>query len=89
MISLTGLTGGTAIGRLIEPRQAQIGRFTLTDCPIAIADLQVFDIWGIAERPALVIGMNWLRMFKRVSVDYGRKELRFEVGSAGARTTTV
>jgi predicted aspartyl protease len=81
MISLTGLTGGTAVGRLIAPDQAQIGRFTLTDCPIAIADLQVFDIWGLSERPALVIGMNWLRMFKRVSVDYGRKELRFELGA--------
>lgn len=81
MIALTGLTGGTVIGRLINPSQAQVGRFTLTDCPIAIADLQVFDIWGLADRPALVIGMNWLRMFKRVSVDYGRKELRFELGA--------
>ncbi|WP_166932594.1 aspartyl protease family protein [Rhizomicrobium electricum] len=86
MIALTGLTGGTAIGRLIKPSQADIGRFTLTDCPIAIADLQVFDIWGLADRPALVIGMNWLRLFKRVSVDYGRKELRFELGAAGHPT---
>jgi predicted aspartyl protease len=86
MIALTGLTGGTAIGRLIRPGQAQIGRFTLTDCPIAIADLQVFEIWGLTERPALVIGMNWLRRFKRVSVDYGRKELRFELGAAGHPT---
>lgn len=86
MIALTGLTGGTAIGRLIRPSQAQIGRFTLTDCPIAIADLQVFEIWGLTERPALVIGMNWLRHFKRVSVDYGRKELRFELGAAGHPT---
>jgi predicted aspartyl protease len=86
MIALTGLTGGTAIGRLIKPGRADIGRFTLTECPIAIADLQVFDIWGLADRPALVIGMNWLRLFKRVSVDYGRKELRFELGAAGHPT---
>jgi predicted aspartyl protease len=86
-IALTGLTGGMAIGRLIHPREAQLGRITITNCPIAIADLQVFDIWGLAERPALVIGMNWLRRFKRVQVDYARKELRFEIGSAWSRAT--
>jgi predicted aspartyl protease len=85
-IALTGLTGGTAIGRLIAPREAQLGRIGLTNCPIAIADLQVFEIWGLADRPALVIGMNWLRRFKRVSVDYGRRELRFEIGSTADRT---
>ena len=79
-VALTGLTGGTAIGRLTSPREVRIGRATLTDCPIAIADLQVFDIWGLNDRPALLIGMNWLRHFKRVEVDYGRKDLRFEVG---------
>jgi predicted aspartyl protease len=79
-VGLTGLTGGTAAGRLIAPREAQLGRFTLSNCPIAIADLQVFDIWGLTERPALVIGMNWLRQFRRISVDYGRQDLRFEVG---------
>lgn len=77
---LSGLTGGTALGRIITPREIQLGRLTVTNCPMAIADLQVFDIWGLAHRPALVLGMNWLRRFKRVSIDYGRRELRFELG---------
>ena len=81
-VALTGLTGGTAIGRLVGPREVKIGRASVTDCPIAIADLQVFDIWGLNDRPALLIGMNWLRHFKRVEIDYGRKDLRFEIGSA-------
>lgn len=34
----------TAIGRLVAPRKAGIGRLTITNCPIAIADLQIFDI---------------------------------------------
>lgn len=79
---LSGLTGGTAIGRLVTPSEVQLGRLSVTNCPLAIADLQVFEIWGLSDRPALVLGMNWLRRFKRVSIDYGRKELRFEVGRA-------
>ena len=65
------------------PREVGLGRLSISDCPIAIADLQVFEIWGLTERPALVIGMNWLRHFKRVEIDYGRKDLRFEVGRNG------
>jgi predicted aspartyl protease len=79
-VLLTGLTGGTALGKLIRPREVQLGRLSVSNCPLAIADLQVFEIWGLADRPALVLGMNWLRKFKRVSIDYGRKELRFEIG---------
>ena len=79
-MQLIGLTGGTAIGRVVSVHEVNIGQISLTGCPIAIADLQVFDIWGLAERPALVIGMNWLRQFSRVEVDYGRKDLRFQIG---------
>jgi predicted aspartyl protease len=82
-VQLTGLTGGTATGRLLYPRRVDLGRLTITDCPIAIADLQVFEIWGLSERPALVIGMNWLRHFKRVEIDYGQHDLRLELGRNG------
>jgi hypothetical protein len=87
-IQLTGLTGGTATGRLLFPRRVDLGRLTLSECPIAIADLQVFELWGLIERPALVIGMNWLRHFKRVEIDYGRKDLRFQFSSNGFGVNT-
>ena len=84
-VELTGLTGGTATGRLLFPRRVDLGRLTLSECPIAIADLQVFELWDLTERPALVIGMNWLRQFKRVEIDYGRQDLRFQLSSNGFR----
>lgn len=47
-----------------------------------IADLQVFHLWGLQDRACLFVGMNWLRRFNRVAIDYGRKELRFDLASA-------
>lgn len=78
-MELTGLTGGTAVARLTTPRLAEIGKLEFVNCTIAIADLQVFEIWGLKDKPALLIGMNWLRQFKRVSIDYARQEIRFEL----------
>lgn len=79
-IELIGLTGGSAVGHLITPHLAEIGTLSIMDAPIAIADLQVFTLWEVQDRPALLIGMNWLRQFHRVSIDYGQREIRFELG---------
>ncbi len=81
-MKLIGLTGGTAEAHLTTPRLAEIGTLSFIDCTIAIADLQVFEIWGLKDKPALLIGMNWLRQFKRVSIDYGRQEIRFELAQS-------
>lgn len=83
-MELTGLTGGTALARLTTPRLAEIGKLQFVNCTIAIADLQVFEIWGLKDKPALLIGMNWLRQFRRVSIDYARREIRFELTQMGS-----
>jgi hypothetical protein len=41
----------------------------------------VFDIWGLSNRPALLIGMNYLREFASVAIDYRLKEIRFDLAS--------
>jgi hypothetical protein len=57
-----------------------------TDCPLVIADFQIFDVWGLHRHPALLIGMNFLRQFSKVSIDYGLKELRFDLARLSSVT---
>jgi hypothetical protein len=59
----------------------QLQRLEFTDCSLVIVDLQVFDIWGLSDKPALMIGMNYLRQFASVAIDYGLKEIRFDLAS--------
>ena len=77
-ISLVDVTGGKASGSVTLVKKIQIMELELTDCPLVIADFKVFDVWGLTQRPALLIGLNFLRRFSKVSIDYGRKELRFD-----------
>ncbi len=51
---------------------------TFTDCPLVIADFLVFDAWGLRQRLALLIGMNLLRQFGRVSIHHRTQELCFD-----------
>jgi len=80
-VRLTGITGGTMDGRVTSVERVQVGGLDYSDNGLVIADLQIFDLWGLGDRPALFIGMNLLRQFSRVTVDYGRKEIRFEFAS--------
>jgi len=85
-IPLTGVTGGVVKGGVANVKNVKFGGLTFEDSRIAIADLQIFRLWELQDNPSLFIGMNWLRRFNRVSVDYGRKELRFDLNMAGHET---
>jgi len=80
-ISLVDVTGGETSGSVTLVKKIQIMELEITDCPLVIADFKVFDVWGLTQRPALLIGMNFLRRFSKVSIDYGLKELRFDQAS--------
>ena len=81
-IRLIDITGGEIVGKVAMVNKIQLtAALTFIDCPLVIADFLVFDVWGLRQRPALLIGMNLLRQFARVSVDYGLKELRFDLAA--------
>jgi hypothetical protein len=81
-VILTDVTGGSIGGRTTQVKRVHLTGFDFSDSALVIADLQIFDLWGLADRPALFIGMNLLRQFARVTIDYGRKEYRFRFADA-------
>jgi predicted aspartyl protease len=81
-IELTGVTGGSRMGKVVKVESILFGNLEFSGCEIAAADLDVFRIWGLTDQPALLIGLNFLRSFQTVSVDYGRKEFRLKLASA-------
>ena len=81
MLPITGITGGVILGKVVRLDKIRLHSVTFSDAVVAIADMQIFDVWDLSDQPALLIGMNWLRQFQRVSIDYGLKEIRFNLAS--------
>jgi predicted aspartyl protease len=79
IVPVTGVTGGQAPGRLTSISAVRLGPIHYIHCFLLIADLQVFDVWGLADQPALLLGMNFLRKTSSVTIDFARKELRFNL----------
>jgi predicted aspartyl protease len=81
-VRLIDITGGEILGKVAMVNKIRLtAALIFTDCPLVIADFLVFDAWGLRQRPALLIGMNLLRQFERVTIDYGLQELRFDLAA--------
>jgi Aspartyl protease len=81
-MELIDITGGQIQGKVAMVKQIRLPGLAFDACPLVIANFQVFKAWGLTRSPALLIGMNVLRQFSRVSIDYRLKELRFDLASS-------
>ena len=83
-ITLHSVTGEKLIGEYMIVRRLTIGGITLKDLPIVFADSHAFRRLGLDNKPALFLGMNALRGFDKVSIDFYRKKLKVVLPEEGA-----
>lgn len=76
-IELRDVAGGTMIATYTTTDALKISEFQLNALPIALADAHVFRELGLADRPAMLLGMDALALFDRVTIDFRRRTARF------------
>lgn len=70
-----GATSATEQGNSIPSPAIRIGEAGIRRLEITFGDLNVFRLWGLEDRPALVLGMDVLGTTQGLLLDYGRREL--------------
>ena len=75
MTDLVSVTGVTLRGELAKVRAIEIGGARLEAPTIAFAQAHTFAQLELEERPALLLGMDALRAFDQVSIDFARKRV--------------
>lgn len=78
---LTDVNGQTLSGRVKMVDELRIGRASLNNFGIMFADSRAFHVLGLAERPALILGMEELRLFRRVAIDFKSRRVLFDLPS--------
>ena len=48
----------------------------LPSAPVLVADLPVFELFGVADRPAVIFGLDWLTA-TRLVVDFPARRIWF------------
>lgn len=89
-VHMETLAGEGFSGELIYLPFLRLGGLQMGAVPVVHANVHVFDIWGLRDKPAIVLGMDLLTQFDRVSMDFGRSRVRFDLSdeqrSPAART---
>lgn len=78
-VQAIGVTGVPMNLELANVSELQLGPVTLRDVPIAFADVPPFKLFGLADQPALLLGTDVLETFRRVSLDFRARKVRFQL----------
>ena len=84
-ITLTGVTGEETTADYTYIDKLRVGGFVVTNPSIAFADVHPFRRFGLTRRPALLLGMDVLRKFDRVQIDFANRKIRFLLPRKGTK----
>jgi predicted aspartyl protease len=76
-ITMQSVTGETFTARLTLLPELRVGGITLKNVNVAFTDAPPFDLFGLDKQPALLLGTDVLQAFKRLSLDFKNRKVRF------------
>ena len=78
-ITLISVTGGQLVADYGTVKSVKIGDAEIQDMPIAFADVPPFRVFGLENKPAIMLGMDVLKLFTKVQIDFANRELRLSL----------
>ena len=75
-VELESVTGSKIVGDYMFVRDLTIGGIGLTNLAVVFTDAHTFKQLGLEGKPALLLGMNAIRAFKKVSIDFANRKFR-------------
>lgn len=78
-VTMISALGDTMTADYFQIDALTIGDVRFSNVPIAFANLAPFKHFDLIDRPALLLGMDALRLFRNVDIDFANREIRFQV----------
>jgi|tagenome__1003787_1003787.scaffolds.fasta_scaffold20965113_2 hypothetical protein len=88
-VEATGVTGVTVRLQMARIGEIKIGPVVLRNVPMAFADVPPFAVFGISKEPAMLLGTDLLGTFRRVSLDFRARKVRFQLKSCASRGISI
>jgi len=87
-IELTDVTGVKTFADYTTVPNIKVGDVMFGSMPVAFADVAPFERFGLTRRPALLLGMDALRSFRSVDIDFPNRQVRFRMPKEAQKFTT-
>ncbi|MBH5321822.1 aspartyl protease family protein [Aurantiacibacter sediminis] len=80
---MTDVNGVRVTSQTRIARRLNMGRVQLNNFPISFADSPTFHVLGLADQPAMIMGISELRLFERVAIDFRNNRVLFDIPGEG------
>ncbi len=84
-VTIETVTGETLSARVAHLKELELGGIRLDGLAVAFADAHIFKQLDLKHQPALLLGMNAMRAFDRISIDFESKKVRFVLPGTSMR----
>ncbi len=84
-VRLKSVTGTILTGDFTQIREIDVGGLTIRDMPMTFADNYAFTALDLQDRPAILLGMDALKLFDRVLIDFGNRRVGFDLPKGVSR----
>lgn len=86
---IIGVTGARAEIEFAIVKHLQLGPIVFNNVPIAFADVPPFEVFGINDKPSLLLGTDLMEKFRRVSLDFEGRKVRFQLKKCEPQVTRL
>lgn len=88
-IEVVGVTGKAVMLELAVVDDLRLGGVVLNNVPVAFADVPPFAVFGLDTKPALLLGTDLMENFRKVSLDFKARKVRFQLRSCAGQGIIV
>ena len=85
-VMIESVTGEQMSAGVTRVPEIELGGVKLRDLSIAFVDAHIFRQLRLDKKPALLLGMNAMKAFDRISIDFAAKKVRFVLPSTSMRS---
>lgn len=87
-VKMRSVTGSILSGEFTQLREIEVGGLTINDLPITFADNYAFTALDLQDRPSILLGMDAMKLFDRVLIDFGNRRVGFDLPKGVERKST-
>lgn len=82
VVELISATGQKAAGRLAPVPPLRLGGLAIGNLSAVFADLHIFKLWDLNDRPAILVGIDVMRHFDAIELDFAHRRVLFRTARA-------
>jgi predicted aspartyl protease len=88
-VRMRSVTGEILEGDFTQVRDIAIGGVTISDLPVTFADNYAFKALKLERKPAILLGMDAMKLFDRVLVDFSNRRVGFDLPKGAGKRNGI